>query len=130
MLKINFQPCITEPTRIIARNKPFLIGNIFINTCTKRLNAGNIIDKISKTIQFLTNLLIIQDFKEKSLKQKLQVRDMKNFKLEIFSRDLEKSELMDFSEISNLNEMYNKFHQKLLNTINKNAPKKHCQIKK
>ena len=75
------------------------------------------------TIQFLTNLLIIQDLKEKSLKQKLQVRDMKNFKLETFSRDLEKSELMDFSEISNLNEMYNRFHQKLLNTINKNAPK-------
>ena len=48
---------------------------------------------------------------------------MKNFKLETFSRDLEKSELMDFSEISNLNEMYNRFHQKLLNTINKNAPK-------
>ena len=75
------------------------------------------------TIQFLTNLLIIQDLKKKSLKQKLQVRDMKNFKLETFSRDLEKSELMDFSEISNLNEMYNRFHQKLLNTINKNAPK-------
>ena len=75
------------------------------------------------TIQFLTNLLIIQDLKEKSLKQKLQVRDMKNFKLETFSRDLEKSELMDFSEISNLNEMYNRCHQKLLNTINKNAPK-------
>ena len=75
------------------------------------------------TIQFLTNLLIIQDLKEKSLKQKLQVRDMKNFKLETFSRDLEKSELMDFSEISNLNEMYNRFNQKLLNTINKNAPK-------
>ena len=75
------------------------------------------------TIQFLTNLLIIQDLKEKSLKQKLQVRDMKNFKLETFSRDLEKSELMDFSEISNLNEMYNRLHQKLLNTINKNAPK-------
>ena len=55
---------------------------------------------------------------------------MKNFKLEIFSIDLEKAELMDFFETSNLNEMYNRFHQKLLNTTNRNAPQKHCQIKK
>ena len=37
-----FQPCITEPTRIVGRNKPSLIDNIFINACTKSLNAGNI----------------------------------------------------------------------------------------
>ena len=55
---------------------------------------------------------------------------MKNFKLETFSTNLEKAELMDFSGTSNLSEMYNRFHQKLLNTINKNAPLKHCQIRK
>ena len=49
---------------------------------------------------------------------------MKNFKLETFSTDLEKAKLMDFTETSNLNEMYNRFHQKLLNTINKHAPQK------
>ena len=54
---------------------------------------------------------------------------MKNFKLKTFSTDLEKAELMDFSGTSNL-EMYNRFHQRLLNTINKNAPLKHCQIRK
>ena len=43
---------------------------------------------------------------------------MKNFKLETFPIDLEKAELMDFSETSNLNEMYKRFHKKLLNTIN------------
>ena len=48
---------------------------------------------------------------------------MKNFELETFSADLEKAEQMDSSQTSNLNEMYNRFHQKLLNTINKNAPK-------
>ena len=31
---------------------------------------------------------------------------------------------MEFSETSNLNEMYDRLHQKLLNTFNKNAPKK------
>ena len=49
---------------------------------------------------------------------------MKNFDLETFSAELEKAKRMDFSETSNLNEMYNRFHKKLLNTINKNAPKK------
>ena len=46
-----FQPCITEPTRIVGRNKPSLIDNIFINTRTKSQNAGNIIDKISDHLQ-------------------------------------------------------------------------------
>ena len=49
---------------------------------------------------------------------------MKNFDLETFSAELGKAKRMDFSETSNLNEMYNRFHKKLQNTINKNAPKK------
>ena len=49
---------------------------------------------------------------------------MKNFDLETFSAELEKAKRMEFSETSNLNEMYNRFHKKLQNTINKNAPKK------
>ena len=116
-----FQPCITEPIRIVDRNKPSLIDNIFINTCTKSLIAWNIIDKIS---DHLPNFLIIQNLKGERLTQKIQIRNMKNFELETFSADLEKVELMDFSETSNLNQMYNRFHQKLLNTISKNAPKK------
>ena len=56
---------------------------------------------------------------------------MKNFELETFYADLEKAnELMNFSETCNLNEMYNRSHQKLLNTIDKNALKKRYQIKK
>ena len=66
----------------------------------------------------------MQNLEEESLKQKMEVRDMKNFKLEIFSIDLDKIELIHFFKTSNLNEMYNRFHQKLLNTINKNAPQK------
>ena len=113
-----FQPRMTKPTRVVVRNKPSLIDNIFINTCTKSLNAGNITDKTS---DHLPNFLIIQNLKEERLKRKIQTRDMKNFKLETFSTDLEKAELMDFSEASNLNEIYNRFHQKLLNTMNKNT---------
>ena len=116
-----FQPCITEPIRIVRKNKPFLTDNMFIHVRTKSLNAENIIDKIS---DHLPNFLIIQNLKEERLNRKIQIRDVKNFKLETFSTDLEKAELMDFSETSNLNEMYNRFNQKLLNTKNKNAPQK------
>ena len=66
----------------------------------------------------------MQNLKEERLKRKMQIRDIENFELETFSTDLEKAELLDLSETSNLNEMYNRFHQKLLNTINKNAPLK------
>ena len=104
-----FQPCITEPIRIVDRNKPSLIDNIFINTCTKSLIAWNFIDKIS---DHLPNFLIIQNLKGERLTQKIQIKNMKNFELETFSADLEKVELMDFSETSNLNQMYNRFHQK------------------
>ena len=36
------RPCIVEPTRIVANNRPSLIGNIFINT--KKIDSGNITD--------------------------------------------------------------------------------------
>ena len=41
----------------------------------------------------------------------MQIREMKNFKLETFSTDLEKAELTDF-KTSNLNEMYDKVSSK------------------
>ena len=71
----------------------------------------------------------MQNLKEERLKRKIQIRDIENFELETFSTDLEKAELLDLSETSNLNEMYNRFHQKLLNTINKNASLETLSIK-
>ena len=46
---------------------------------------------------------------------------MNNLKI---SADVRKADLMNFSVTSNLNEMYKRFYQKLLDNINKNAPKK------
>ena len=64
MYSHSFQPCITEPTIIVGRNKASLINYVFINACSKRLNAGNIIDKIS---DHLPNFLIIYNLKEERL---------------------------------------------------------------
>ena len=108
------------PTRIVGRNKPSLIDNIFISKCIKNLNAGSIIGKIS---DHLPNFLIVQNIKEERLKRKIQIKGIKNIEFGTFSADLENTELMHFSETSNLNEMYNRFHQRLLNTITKMNPK-------
>ena len=85
-----FLPCFTEYTGIVGRNKT-LIGNVFINTCTKNRNDGNIISKIS---DHLPNFLITQNLKEERLKRKIQIEDIKNFELEIFSADLGKTDLL------------------------------------
>ena len=82
------------------------------------------LETLTKFSDHLPNFLIIQNLMEERLKSKIQIKDMKNFKLETFSTDLGNVELMDFSDTSNLNEMCNRFHQKLLNTIDKNVLKK------
>ena len=55
MLKNGYQPCITEPTRIVNGNKPSLIDNIFSNSVEKCI-SGNLFDKIS---DHLPNFVII-----------------------------------------------------------------------
>ena len=59
-----FQPCITEPTRVVDRDRPSLIDNIFSNVIDKKIVSGNILSKIS---DHMPNFLIILDFVHKSL---------------------------------------------------------------
>ena len=65
------QSCITQPTRIASRTKPS-IDNMFINTVTKSLNAGDIIEKIYDHLpNFLIIFLILRkkDLKTKNTKK-------------------------------------------------------------
>ena len=64
-------------------------------------------------------LTIYQASKEYKILRQKNITDIKNF-----FAFLEKADLMGFSETSNLDEMYNRYRQKLLNTIIKNTPKK------
>ena len=48
-----FQPCTTEPIRVVSKKKLSLTDHI---TCTKQLNVSNLVDKIS---DHLPNFLII-----------------------------------------------------------------------
>ena len=41
------QPCITQPSRVLGKNRPTLIDIIFVYTYDKYLFAGNFPDKLS-----------------------------------------------------------------------------------
>ena len=45
------QPFITEPTRMIAGQRPSIVDNIFSNIFEKNLNSSNLIDKITDHLQ-------------------------------------------------------------------------------
>ena len=67
------QPCIVEPTRIVANNRPSLIDNIFIDT--KKIDSGNITDKVS---DHMPHFVLVKDIIETEKYQKIKIRDMKN----------------------------------------------------
>ena len=73
MLKNGYQPCITEPTRIVNGNKPSLLDNIFSNSIEKCI-SGNLFDKIS---DHLPNFVIFENTKEKAKPKKIRRRNMK-----------------------------------------------------
>ena len=66
-----FQLCIIEPARILKKDIPSLIDNIFINICTKKISSGNLIDKIC---DHMPNFLLIQEMNNSKIKQKTKVR--------------------------------------------------------
>ena len=84
MFQNNFQPCITEPTRITNANKPSLVDNIFINTFDDP-SCGNILEHIS--YDHLPNFAII-DHEHKNKKQSIKKRDKRNFDKDKFLADL------------------------------------------
>ena len=73
------QPCIIEPTRIVDKQKPTLIDNIFVNLFNKELKSGNLVEKISDG---LPNFIIIKNINKKASKQKIKVRDLHSFNKE------------------------------------------------
>ena len=84
MFQSNFQPCITEPTRITNSNKPSLVDNIFINTFDDP-TCGNILEHIS--YDHLPNFVIL-NHEHKNKKQSIKKRDKKNFDKDKFLADL------------------------------------------
>lgn len=115
------QPCILEPTRIVAGNKPSLVDNIFINSIEKDIISGNFYSKIS---DHMPNFVIIQDLITTKSKEKRKVRDFKSFDVENYKRDISNINIAPHLEDNDLDTIYNIFHDQLVEVIDSHAPYK------
>ena len=122
MLDNSYQPCITEPTRIVNNHKPSLVDNIYSNsieTCV----SGNLFDKIS---DHLPSFIIIQNVKNKLKPKSIQRRNMKNFDELKYQADLylllQELELQKNTTYKNAEVAYNFFHKKNAAILHQLAP--------
>ena len=120
MLNNGYQPCITEPTRIINGNKPSLIDNIFSNSVEACI-SGNIFDKIT---DHLPSFVIVENVKNKPKKSTIKRRNMKNSDELKYQADLLLllRELLGNSDLQNAETAYDFFHKKYCGIINKHYP--------
>jgi hypothetical protein len=117
MLDNSFQPCITEPTRIVNGNRPSLVDNIFSNSLETCI-SGNLYEKIS---DHLPSFVMIKTVKTRPKPKAIKRRSMKHFDSGNFQADL----LLVLRELHNPNNAETSFlffHKKFLAIVNKHAP--------
>ena len=113
------RPCILEPTRTAANNRPSIIDNIFINTIDKKIDSGNKTDKVS---DHMSNYLLVKDIIETKKYQKIKSRYIKNFSRKKYLKELEEINTMLLLQCNNINEMFETFQNKFVSIIDNNAP--------
>ena len=66
MYSNSLQPTINKPTRVVNRQRPSLLDNIFTNAIDKDITAGNLTDKIT---DHMPNFIIMKNliFEHKKL---------------------------------------------------------------
>ena len=76
------QPCIMQLTRVVEKQNPSLIDNIFINTIEHPVVSGNLIDRIS---DHFPNFIIIENTIQKERKDiDIYKRNTKNYNQIVF----------------------------------------------
>ena len=113
------QPCILEPTRIVNKQNPSLIDNIFINTIEKDIKSGNLTSKVS---DHLPNFIIVSDLLDKLPKTKQKIRNFKNFKLDSFNEDVSNIPINLDTNSNNVDSIFSDFHVNFVRNIDKHAP--------
>ena len=116
-----FQPCITEPTRVVMGNRPSLVDNIFINTIGQDVVSGNLTCKIT---DHMPNFILINDFIQKRNKMKRRVRDFKTFNEKLYLNEIRDININSLLDAENINEIYDNYHDQLIEIINRHAPYK------
>ena len=61
------RPCFLGPIRVVDNNRSNLINSIFINTIDKKIDSGNIIDKVS--VHMLNFVLVKGIMQTKNMKK-------------------------------------------------------------
>ena len=74
MLDNSYQPCITEPTRIVNKSNPSLIDNIFSNSVEACI-SGNLFEKIT---DHMPSFVIVENVKTRAKPKQVKRRNMKN----------------------------------------------------
>ena len=113
------QPCILEPARVVLNSRPSLIDNIYTNTYDKTIHSGNFLDKVT---EHMPNFCVIEDTYKVKKNRKIRIRYMQQFEKDKFLKDLEELKNLDLLQYNDSNIMYNKFHEKYLQIIDKNIP--------
>ena len=123
LLSTFFQPHILQPCRISNNNKPSLIDNIFLISIDHRSLSGNLLSKIS---DHLPNFIFCKSMNLKSKSNNRGFyRDYNNFDPDSYIDDLRKSNLDEkLNFIEGAEAQYNKFHEMLINNMQKHAPLK------
>ena len=117
MMSNTFQPCILEPTRLVASNRPTLIDNIFINTIEKEVQSGNLMQKLS---DHLPQFILIKDIKQRPCKSNRTQKDFSKFVESEFKSDIKRITL---SAVQNddVESLFNEFHKQYNNIISKHV---------
>ena len=126
-IQVFLQPCITEPTRALGKNRPTLIRNIFVNTYDKRLIAGNFLHKVS---DYLPNFLIINDIKILLQKEKYLKQILRKFNKHRYLQDITELNNIYLLQYKDVNQMYSVYQDHLVEIINNNAPLKTLSVNK
>ena len=72
----------------------------------------------------MPDLCIIKDTNKVKKNRTIRIRDIQQFEKDKFIKDLEELKNLDLLQYKNCNIMYNKFHEKYLQIIDKNIPYK------
>ena len=122
MIDNSYQPCITEPTRIVNNHRPSLVDNIYLNSIETCI-SGNLFDKIS---DHLPSFVIVQTVKSKPKPKFIQRRNMKSFDELRYQADLylvlQELEMHKSTLYKNAEVAYNFFHKKNSAILHKHAP--------
>ena len=105
-----FQPCITQPTRIVEHQRPSIIDNIFINSNEEPI-SGNLIDRIS---DHFPNFILIKN--KRATSETITVhykRNMKNNNPITFTDDLKGK----FEATNYHNQNVNELNTNIINTF-------------